>query len=892
MIENQLGRKYFQIFLTTFWILIVIVQNNFSQLNFYFENNGLNSWQQSDSGHWEISGANPIDGKYSLHQSFDNPQAGNDQISIAYKKKPNEYDTIQWSFRVKHGYNPSSSNNWATFLLADENAALMFPGSNISALVVGVNFTGSDDFLKIWKIDDGVSTITLQSNLNWESSIGDSSALVVVQRFPNYNWILKVSANGDSSKLKTVGSGIISYFPQPDYFGFYYKYSSSQDRKFWADDVQIKANFIDDTISPIVDSLYFINDKIIKVEFSETVEATSVVPKDFFLEKSSNSIDTIKIADNKSVELYLKNSAKVDSTIWIDFSGIIDLAGNKMQPITFGLNYFETQPYDVLISEIMANPVPTVGLPPFEYIELYNRSAHPVNIDNWKLLINSSIETLPGKIILPDEYLILCSDSAINAFKKYGSAVASWHDPFILNNTGTSLKLEDSTGRVISFVNYSDNWYNDVYKNSGGWSLEMIDANNPCGGSVNWSPSNDKSGGTPGRMNSIAGNKPDDINTELFHVFIPTNDSIILQFSEPLGFTSIDDTTYFSIDNEIGRPLKLYLTGNDFSSIALKLKKKLENGITYRLQIKNNICDCSGNQLTNDIYVPLELPVIPDSFDLVINEVLYNPFPYGSRFVEIYNRSGKVIDAGSLLIENIDIIGGSVVSFTSVADNGLLLFPGNYLAVTDNIANQQKFYTLKDKTSIIESDGFPTFPDKKGIVALETKSGIRIDEFEYSNNMQFGLLSSSEGVSLERLNANWPTQSSSNWHSASQVAGFATPGYENSETDEDTKVSNEIIVKPEIFSPNNDGLDDVVNIILNPEITNCNCTISIFNSSGLCVRHLISSTYLSSSATLTWDGLDDDHMLQQQGIYIVHVVLTSSSGAIKDFKKACVLGMR
>ena len=114
MIENQLGRKYIQIFLTTFWILILFVQNNFSQLNFNFENNGLNLWQQSDSEHWEISGTNPIVGKYSLHQSFDNPQAGNDQISITYKKKPNEY-AINGSFRVKHGYNPSLSNNWPYF---------------------------------------------------------------------------------------------------------------------------------------------------------------------------------------------------------------------------------------------------------------------------------------------------------------------------------------------------------------------------------------------------------------------------------------------------------------------------------------------------------------------------------------------------------------------------------------------------------------------------------------------------------------------------------------------------------------------------------------------------------------------------------------------------------
>ena len=53
---------------------------------------------------------------------------------------------------------------------------------------------------------------------------------------------------------------------------------------------------------------------------------------------------------------------------------------------------------------------------------------------------------------------------------------------FSLVNTGTTLVLRDAQDAIIHHVSYTDSWYQNSIKQNGGWSLEMIDPQNPCAG--------------------------------------------------------------------------------------------------------------------------------------------------------------------------------------------------------------------------------------------------------------------------------------------------------------------------------------------------------------------------------------------------------------------------
>jgi len=110
-------------------------------------------------------------------------------------------------------------------------------------------------------------------------------------------------------------------------------------------------------------------------------------------------------------------------------------------------------------------------------------------------------------------------------------------------------------------------------------------------------------------------------------------------------------------------------------------------------------------------------------------------------------------------------------------------------------------------------NSFPPLNDNDGIVVLATKGQTIIDNFHYYEGLHYPLLNSTDGVSLERISFDRPTDDATNWHSASETAGFATPAYQNSQFMNYTNEKDNITILPEIFSPDNDGYNDVLNII-------------------------------------------------------------------------------
>ena len=167
------------------------------------------------------------------------------------------------------------------------------------------------------------------------------------------------------------------------------------------------------------------------------------------------------------------------------------------------------QRYSVVIHEISPDPSPPVGLPSFEFVEIRNRSSNVINLKQWKLSDGSSTAIIPSDIFLqPDSLIILCSNSAMPHLSLFGRTIGMTNFP-TLNNEGDQLILLGPDNKVVHAIQYDIEWHKTTIKAQGGWTLEMIDPDNPCLEKENWKASTDPKGGTPGKENAVQGNITD-----------------------------------------------------------------------------------------------------------------------------------------------------------------------------------------------------------------------------------------------------------------------------------------------------------------------------------------------------------------------------------------------
>lgn len=175
-------------------------------------------------------------------------------------------------------------------------------------------------------------------------------------------------------------------------------------------------------------------------------------------------------------------------------------------------------------------------------------------------------------------------------------------------------------------------------------------------------------------------------------------------------------------------------------------------------------------------------------------------------------------------------------------------------------------------------------------MVLLTPWEIILDEFTYSSELHFALLNTTDGVSLERISYDQPAASPGNWHSAAQNVGFATPAYQNSQFMKAPESGDEVLISPEIFSPDNDGYNDQLSIVCNFTEPGYSVTIRIFDSNGRPVRLLVRNEPAGTGNQFMWDGITDEREKAPIGIYIIHVEVFNLGGKVKQFRKTAVLG--
>lgn len=620
----------------------------------------------------------------------------------------------------------------------------------------------------------------------------------------------------------------------------------------------------------------------IRLVFDEILNQSQLLSKHIRFEPD-NQINATLITEN-TIEISLQTAMDSGKINILIIDSIFDCEGNFSINETdqFGLGK-SPELYDIIINEIMFDPEPQNALPASEYIELYNSSDNIISLNSVLAISENDSTELASIIVYPNDYLILCPGSKFEEFNAIGNT--STLSPWISLKNDQDEILLFHNDELIHKVNYSSEWISDSDKREGGWSLEVIDPNNPCGEEFNWNASIDQKGGSPGAINSIASPNLDLNAARINSLDIKSRQKISLTFNEFIDFNYLHlNNLKIEPDNEV---IHYYHETRLGKELDLFLFKELQNNQEYYLEL-SQINDCSDNYSEQNI--SFILPESPKQNDVIINEVLFNPYSGGSEFIEIYNRSTKNIALKNTILKNYGT-DGKLRSTSTLTNESLTLKAFEFLVMCKD-SNAVIEHYPKHGNNYLEIPAFPTLNNDSGILTFLDSNHTIIDSAEYSEDFHFTLLNDEKGVSLERISSDISGLQNDNWTSASETFSFASPGIVNSKSIERINGEENVRINPIIFSPDGDGYKDLLHIQFDTENINAIASLNIFDVKGRLVRCLANNFTLSFQNDFIWDGIDEYGKKAKMGNYIILIDLFYMNGHRNKIKKVIGLGGR
>ncbi|MCE1201657.1 MAG: lamin tail domain-containing protein [Bacteroidia bacterium] len=819
--------------------------------------------------------------RYTVNTSFqlqlNATEAGNAWLSTPYNHPGGN---VEWRFWIRLNFAPSSSNFSDVFLVSNQPD----PTGPLNGYFLRFGETGSNDAIELYRKQGTQTTRILRGT---EAFVAAAFAINVrVTRSASGEWKLYADQTGQGL-YQLQATGTDNTFQPGGFFAIYSQYTISNATRMYYDDIFFGSEIVD-TTPPEVSAAAAISPFSIRVQFNEAIKPASLTnPQNYLIDQGVGNPAEVSAPSPAQAMLQLATPLDNGRVYNLTISNIEDLAGNIMAPVSVPVNYYEAVTGDVVINEIMADPSPVVGLPDVEFVELHNTTTVPINLENWKFFIGTSERVIGAVTIAPGGYLLLGHQNSANQLAQYGSFFG--FSSFQLANAGASLSLRSNQGTLVSSVSYADTWYGDNKKKDGGWTLEQIDPGNPCGGSSNWTASNDASGGTPGRRNSVFNALDARPKPAAFRLI---GDNILqLWFDQVMDNASMAVASNYMLKPGNIAPTEALANPADPSFVELAFSNPLQTNVLYTLEVLPAVLNCAGKPVLPGTVLRFAKPSPAEAGDVVINEVLFNPLAGGVDFVELYNKSEKIINLEDLRLGAVrqTIPNPPDTTLREIIATTRILLPGQIALLSTSTRSLTSLYPVQDTGQFIEMAQFPTYPNESGTVLLASRLGRVIDVFSYTEKMHHPLLKIVKGVSLERISPLRPSSDPNNWHSASQTVGFATPGYPNSMLVPDAPLPLEIAIEPELFSPDGDGKDELTTIRWNFPAEGNVLNIRILNAEGLQVRHLVKSMLTGLTGAVSWDGLDEQGRRLPQGIYVVLVESFAMDGTKKATKKPVVL---
>ena len=812
-------------------------------------------------------------------------QSNSPSANAYYLSTPSTQATeAQWEFFFNLKFSTSGANFVDVYLMSDV-ANLTTPNNGYF-----VRIGDTPDEVSLYKMTGGSESILIDGPDGIVNSSSNNPFNIRVSRDVNNLWTLEYD-DGATGSFVNAGTVTDASFSTSAFFGIMIEQSSAAGpiSNHFFDNFNVGPIPVDVT-PPSMINLDVLSDTQLDVYFDENVEQVTAETVTNYTANNGlgNPSSAVRDgSDNTLVHLTFATQFGNGITNTLTTTNVEDLVGNAMTSQDEDFMYFVPavpNPRDVVFNELFADPSPAVSLPDAEFIELFNASSNTFDLFGWRVADVSQSSAFGSYVLGPGEHVILCAHADTSDFNWYGNVLGIGSFPS-LNNSGDNLTLIDSSGAVIDFVNYTDDWYQDDVKADGGWTLEQINPYAGCNDASNWIASNGNTGGTPNAQNSVFDNTPDTQGPQLIDALVNSATELELVFNEVLD-SSLTQAGTYTITGGITVSV-VQNVAPEYTRVILTLSPALDTGVVYTVTV-SNINDCSGNAIATGT-ADFALPEQADPGDVIINELLSNPLTGGSDFVELYNNSNKIISLQNWTLANFS--NDTISSFKIITTDPYLMFPGDYAVVTEDSAFLKLNYISSVPGTFIEAD-IPSYNNDSGTVYLYTNLVQRSDKFSYDEDLHFALLNETDGVSLERIDFDRATDDPTNWHSAAESVGFATPGGANSQYYPSSVGSDDVTIDPEVFSPDNDGYQDVVNISYTLDGPGYVGNLTIFDSHGRIVRLLLENELLATDGVVSWDGINEQREKARIGIYVIYFEFFNTNGDVSKVKKTCVLGTR
>lgn len=810
-----------------------------------------------------------------------------------------------FEFRVRLDFNPSKYNYTKIYLFSEnqtfENAVYVQLGdaddalslccqknkeqTNLIRSIKRVDATSNDLTIRVVRDNTGW---TLYSQNDMESSFrkeGFSSALPLSQKTKGYLGIQCIYTSTYSQKFFYHFFQITSFEEKPD-----------PDKPI--DPTNPEETVIIENEKPIIDakgklaidSIRFLSNTEIFLFFNKNIDISQAtmlfVDEQYALTMKPTQLHHIikgsvnrPLLDNEQYtvlyhNIFNRNGEREEQGI---FNFIYKTNGNPSKPDdskpdSDSINS-EKHPIprnfgDIVITEIMANPKGISGLPEVEYIELLNRSDSLFNLKGSFFHYGPKAVELPDTLLASHEYIILCHASKSALFNSSVQVLPIPAFPAIAN-TGKLIYLENKSGNLLHWIEYSDQWYDDPVKDKGGYSLEAIDCDNLYSSPTNWKASQSLKGGTPAYPNSIADENPDHVPPYIIAHSKTENGNLSLFFSKPIFPDAIKDL----VNDD--RVEQIYYNYPQYQDYQIKLNSsEKEDRFTISL---NNICCLSGNPLLERGVLIFGTPDTLQKGDICINELMLNPLKEDALFIELLNHSDKLIDLSEIRLATLKS-DSSIETIYSLTQYVTLWEPGCYAVISADPICIFNYYGYKGTPQIICPEKFPSLKPEKGNIALIDRNGNLLDLVYYDESKHVFPSTNNKGISLERINPKSSSSDIHNWIPGDANSLYATPGYKNNATnhvfDEPdttliTKKGKHFNLIHEKVRLNPDYPESELGIDYIFEQDGYRVNIALYNGNGLKVCQLATDLAIAQSGSLYWKEDWRNSRTAFPGIYIL-----------------------